>query len=82
MVTPRHRPALIAVALTILLQLGFTYWAPMQRLFGTRDLDLGTWGVIALASILVLALVEAEKAVLRRALRPAEQPAKADPLNQ
>jgi magnesium-transporting ATPase (P-type) len=71
------RPALIAVALTILLQVGFTYWAPMQQLFGTRGLDIETCGVIALASILVLALVEAEKAVLRRTLRPAERPAKA-----
>ncbi len=69
------RPALIAVALTILLQVGFTYWAPMQQLFGTRALDIETCGVIALASILVLVLVEAEKAVLRRALRPAGQPA-------
>jgi magnesium-transporting ATPase (P-type) len=63
------RPALIAVALTILLQVGFTYWAPMQRLFQTRDLDFATCGVIALAAILVLALVETEKAVLRRVLR-------------
>ena len=69
------RPALIAVALTILLQIGFTYWAPMQHLFGTRTLDIETCGVIALASILLLALVEAEKAVLRRALRLAGQPA-------
>jgi magnesium-transporting ATPase (P-type) len=72
------RPALIAVALTILLQVGFTYWEPMQRLFGTRGLDLHTWGVLALASVLVLVLVEAEKAVLRRALRPAQQPAATD----
>ena len=71
------RPALIAVALTILLQVGFTYWAPMQRLFGTRGLDLETCGIIALASILVLILVEAEKAVLRRVLRRAERPAPA-----
>jgi magnesium-transporting ATPase (P-type) len=69
------RPAVIAVALTILLQVGFTYWEPMQRLFGTRDLNIETCGVIALASILVLVLVEAEKAVLRRALRAAAQPA-------
>ena len=60
------RPALIAVALTVLLQVGFTYWAPMQRLFGTRHLDIGTCAVLALASASLLVLVEAEKALLRR----------------
>jgi magnesium-transporting ATPase (P-type) len=60
------RPALIAVALTVLLQAGFTYWAPMQSLFGTRQLDIGTCAVLALASAALLVLVEAEKAVLRR----------------
>jgi multisubunit Na+/H+ antiporter MnhE subunit len=67
------RPALIAVALTILLQVGFTYLKPLQQLFGTRDLDIRTCGIIALASILALILVEAEKAVLRRVLRHDEQ---------
>ncbi len=63
------RPALIAVALTILLQLGFTYWPPMQRLFGTRDLDGTTWLVITATALAGFALVELEKVVLRRMLR-------------
>ena len=63
------RPALIAVALTILLQLGFTYWTPMQRLFGTRDLDGTTWLVITATALAGFALVELEKVVLRRTLR-------------
>jgi magnesium-transporting ATPase (P-type) len=63
------RPALIAVGLTILLQAAFTYWGPMQRLFHTRDLDTATCNFLALASVSVLVLVEAEKAVLRRVLR-------------
>jgi magnesium-transporting ATPase (P-type) len=63
------RPALIAVALTILLQLGFTYWTPMQHLFGTGDLDGTTWLMIAAAALAGFLLVETEKAVLRRMLR-------------
>ena len=63
------RPALIAVALTILLQLGFTYWTPMQRLFGTRDLDGTTWLVITATALAGFVLVELEKVVLRRTLR-------------
>jgi magnesium-transporting ATPase (P-type) len=63
------RPALIAVGLTVLLQVAFTWWEPMQRLFHTRDLDAATCGLLAIASAAVLLLVEAEKAVLQRRLR-------------
>jgi len=63
------RPALIAVALTLLLQLGFTHWAPMQRLFQTTSLDGTTWAVIAGAALVAFVLVEVEKAALGRLLR-------------
>lgn len=58
------RPALIAVALTILLQVAFTHWGPMQQLFHTRNLDATTWGVITAAALAGLVLVEIEKAAL------------------
>ncbi|HYN38034.1 MAG TPA: cation transporting ATPase C-terminal domain-containing protein, partial [Rhodospirillales bacterium] len=63
------RPALIAVGLTIALQVLFTWWGPMQRLFQTRDLDLLTCAVIAAAAAAVLLLVELEKWAFRRLLR-------------
>ena len=66
-------PALIAAALTVLLQVAFTWWTPMQRLFHTRALDLTTCAAIGLASVAVLALAEIEKALSparRRSLSP------------
>lgn len=59
------RPALIAVGLTIVLQVAFTWWGPMQHLFQTRPLDLMTCAVIAGLAVSFLLLVEIEKAVLR-----------------
>ena len=59
------RPALIAVGLTIVLQVAFTWWEPMQRLFQTRPLDLMTCAVIAGLALSFLLLVEIEKAILR-----------------
>jgi hypothetical protein len=47
-----------AAATSLLACAGFTYRAPMQRFFETSDLDIGTWGVIALASALVIVLVK------------------------
>ncbi len=59
------RPALIAVGLTIVLQVAFTWWGPMQHLFQTRPLDLMTCAVIAGLAVSFLLLVEIEKAILR-----------------
>jgi magnesium-transporting ATPase (P-type) len=63
------RPAAIAVALVAALQALFTYWGPMQTLFDTAPLDSGHWLEIGAVALAVLAVVEAEKALLRR-LRP------------
>ena len=63
------RPALVASGLTIVLQVAFTYAAPMQRLFHTRDLDVVTCAVIGLASASMLALTEVEKALIRARCR-------------
>jgi magnesium-transporting ATPase (P-type) len=63
------RPAVIAVALTIPLQVAFTHWAPMQQLFATRHLDASTWTVIGVAAAVAFVLVELEKVALRRVLR-------------
>ena len=57
---------LIAIAVLIVLQLGFTYLAPMQSLFGTAAIDLAMWLRILVVSSTVLFLVELEKALVRR----------------
>jgi hypothetical protein len=55
----------MAIALLIVFQLGFTYLAPMQTLFGTAAIDLDMWLRIVLISSSVLFLVEMEKYVVR-----------------
>ena len=62
-----NRYVLIAIAVLIVFQLGFTYLAPMQFLFGTIDISLDIWLRIILVSSSVLFLVELEKYVVRQA---------------
>lgn len=60
------QPALIAIILVSLLQLGFTYLEPLQTLFATASLPVHAWAWIGVASLAVFALIEAEKAMLRK----------------
>ena len=60
---------LIAIAILIIFQLGFTYLAPMQSLFGTTAINLNVWLRILLVSSSVLFLVELEKYFVRRTER-------------
>ncbi len=57
---------LIAIAVLLVLQMGFTYLAPMQALFGTTGLEISTWGTIVLVASSVFFLVELEKYLIRR----------------
>ncbi|MFW2440981.1 MAG: cation-transporting P-type ATPase [Arenicellales bacterium] len=61
-----NRYVLIAIGVLILLQLGFTYLAPMQTLFGTTAIGFNLWLIILLVASSVLFLVEAEKFFVRR----------------
>jgi len=54
------------VGLIVLLQLAFTHWSPLQRLFATEALDARAWLACLAAGAAVCALVELEKAVRRR----------------
>ncbi|HSH30686.1 MAG TPA: HAD-IC family P-type ATPase, partial [Thiohalobacter sp.] len=63
-----NRYALIAVGVLILLQLAFTYLAPMQYLFGTTPIGLEAWGRILLVALSVVVIVELEKWIIRRHL--------------
>ncbi|MEN8207323.1 MAG: cation-transporting P-type ATPase [Pseudomonadota bacterium] len=60
-----NRYVLIAIGTLIFFQLGFTYLAPMQSLFGTTAIDFNIWLRIMLVSSSVLFLVELEKYVVR-----------------
>ncbi len=68
-----NRYVLAAVALLVLFQLAFTYWPPLQLLFGTAAIDAHVWGQILVVASAVLWLVEGEKALLRRFPRQGRQ---------
>ncbi|MCJ7687190.1 MAG: cation transporting ATPase C-terminal domain-containing protein [Desulfobacteraceae bacterium] len=54
-----------AIGLVTGFQILFTYFSPMQRLFGTAAINLASWGRILMVSVTVLFLVELEKYLLR-----------------
>lgn len=60
-----NRYVLISIALLMLFQLGFTYLAPMQTLFGTTAINFKLWLLILLIASSVLFLVELEKYFMR-----------------
>ncbi len=60
---------LIAIVILIVFQLGFTYLAPMQLLFGTTAIGIEIWLRILLVSSSVLFLVELEKYFSRQMAR-------------
>ncbi|MBL4608633.1 MAG: cation-transporting P-type ATPase [Pseudomonadales bacterium] len=57
---------LFATGMLVIFQLGFTYLAPMQSLFGTTAIGFDIWLRIFLVSSSVLFLVELEKYFVRR----------------
>jgi magnesium-transporting ATPase (P-type) len=61
-----NRYVLFAIGILIIFQLGFTYLAPMQSLFGTIAIDFSMWLRILLVSSSVLFVVELEKCFVRR----------------
>lgn len=63
-----NRYVLFAIALLAPMQLLFTYWSVMQSWFGTGGIDLVAWTRIVACAVAVFAVVEIEKAIMRRAL--------------
>ncbi len=51
----------------VLLQAAFTYWPPMQSVFGTANVPLAAWIEIVVIGLLALMLVELEKSLRRPA---------------
>ncbi|HET7832960.1 MAG TPA: HAD-IC family P-type ATPase [Gallionella sp.] len=60
------RPILISIACVVLLQALFTYVPVFQQLFGTVAIDAPAWWRITLFGAVLFAVVELEKAWLRR----------------
>jgi magnesium-transporting ATPase (P-type) len=63
-----NRYVLLASALTVVIQLAFTYLPPMQRLFGTAPIGAGEWLRAVAVAVVLFVLVEVEKALRRRRL--------------
>jgi len=61
-----NRYALPAVGTLLLLQIGFTYLPPMQKLFGTAAIDARAWLLCLLLGLTIFVVVEIEKALLAR----------------
>ncbi len=61
-----NRWVLICIAVCAVLQLLFTYAAPMQNLFGSAALTASEWLRVAAAGLLVLVGAELEKWIIRR----------------
>jgi magnesium-transporting ATPase (P-type) len=61
-----NRYVLLAIGLLLLFQLAFTYWGPLQTLFGTQSLRVDDWLLMLPVTASVLLLVELEKTLMRR----------------
>lgn len=66
-------PVLIAIALVVVLQLGFTYLPFMQYFFKTQPIDLSQWIIIMVIVLFIFFIVECEKAIFRRFLNKNKQ---------
>ncbi len=58
----------------VVLQLAFTYWPPMNAVFGTAPLEPRTWLAIAVAAAASWTIVELEKAIKRRRVGQGPRP--------
>ena len=61
-----NKKVLIAIGILVILQILFTYWTPVQALFGTAAVTPLQWLWILAAGVAVFAIVELEKLVMRK----------------
>ncbi|MCY1558479.1 hypothetical protein D9M68_954180 [compost metagenome] len=61
-----NRAVLLAIAACLMLQLLFTYAAPLQQVFGSTGLGAGEWLRVLVAGFLLFCVAELEKALIRR----------------
>jgi Ca2+-transporting ATPase len=62
------KPLLVAIGASLAVIVLTTTFGPLQRLLETTDLDLGQWLVCIGGALLVVALSELRKALVRRPL--------------
>jgi len=68
-----NKYVLYAIALLIVIQLTFTYAAPMQTLFATSAMSIDSWLRVITVASSVLFLVEMEKMLLRKYTRAGQR---------
>ncbi len=61
---------LIGIAIVVVAQLLLTYWAPMQRIFGTASIGIGDGIAIVAVGVALLLVVEVEKKLQSWTRRP------------
>ncbi len=61
-----NREALIAIGILIVLQAVFTYWPPAQKIFGTGAVAPSQWLWILITGVIIFAIIELEKVIIRR----------------
>ncbi len=64
-----NRWLILGVVTMTLLQLLFSYWSPMQQLFGTSAIGLNEWLLIGMVSLLIYGVIGLEKLLCRRLLK-------------
>jgi calcium-translocating P-type ATPase len=62
-----------AIGLLIVIQLGFTYFGPLQAMFASTAMSLEAWIRVVITAFSVFILVEIEKVILRKFLRPEKE---------
>jgi len=60
------KPVIIAICLTVVLQLFFTYIPIVERFFGTVSIGFKQWGMILTGAAGIYLLVELEKFIMRK----------------
>jgi magnesium-transporting ATPase (P-type) len=67
-----NKYVLYAISLLIVIQLAFTYTSPMQALFATSAMSIDSWLRVITVASSVLFLVELEKMLIRKYIRPGQ----------
>jgi Ca2+-transporting ATPase len=68
-----NKPLLLAVLVGFILQLIAIYFGPFQKIMETVPLNWYDWGVVAIASIIIIILIEITKAFFNRRNRSHKQ---------
>ncbi len=68
-----NRYVLYAIGLLIVIQMAFTYTGPMQALFATSAMSIDSWLRVITVASSVLLLVETEKMLLRKFMKPKQR---------